>query len=101
MEALETIIRFIHVSFDYGHDKTLLDEVSFSVRKGMKVALMGQNGAGKSTLFKLLVKEIEPFNMYLDLGGSKKRRKKTIKNKRKQNKKGKSRKNKNKNKNIR
>jgi hypothetical protein len=46
-----------------------------------------------------LVKEIEPFNMYLDLGGSKKRRKKTIKNKRKQNKKGKSRKNKNKNKN--
>jgi hypothetical protein len=46
-----------------------------------------------------LVEKSKPFNMYLDLGGSKKRRKKTIKNKRKQNKKGKSRKNKNKNKN--
>jgi hypothetical protein len=45
-----------------------------------------------------LVKEVEPFNMYLDLGGSKKRRRKTIKNKRKQNKKGKSMKNKSKNK---
>ncbi|MCX6732953.1 MAG: ATP-binding cassette domain-containing protein [Candidatus Roizmanbacteria bacterium] len=34
--------------------------MSFSVRKGMKVALMGQNGAGKSTLFKLITKKIEP-----------------------------------------
>ena len=40
-----------------------------------------------------LVEESEPFNMYSDLGGSKKRRKKTIKNKRNRNKKGKSRKN--------
>ena len=48
-----------------------------------------------------LVEKSKPFNMYLDLGGSKKRKRKTFKNKRKQNKKGKSRKNKNKNKNIR
>ncbi|MDO8610215.1 MAG: ABC-F family ATP-binding cassette domain-containing protein [bacterium] len=37
-----------------------MDEVSFSVRRGMKVALMGQNGAGKSTLFKLITKKIYP-----------------------------------------
>ncbi|MFA6513318.1 MAG: ATP-binding cassette domain-containing protein [Patescibacteria group bacterium] len=37
-----------------------MDEVSFSVRKGMKVALMGQNGAGKSTLFKLITGVIKP-----------------------------------------
>ncbi len=60
MEALETIVKFSQVSFDFGHDKTIIDEVSFSVRKGMKVALMGQNGAGKSTLFKLITRAIEP-----------------------------------------
>lgn len=57
---METIIKFSQVSFDFGHDKTIIDEVSFSVRKGMKVALMGQNGAGKSTLFKLITKVLEP-----------------------------------------
>ena len=60
MSPAETIIRFENVSFLFGHDKTILNEVSFSVRKGMKVALMGQNGAGKSTLFKLLTKTLRP-----------------------------------------
>ncbi|MFA6016706.1 MAG: ABC-F family ATP-binding cassette domain-containing protein [Patescibacteria group bacterium] len=57
---METIIKFSQVSFDFGWDKTIIDEVSFSVRKGMKVALMGQNGAGKSTLFKLITGVIKP-----------------------------------------
>jgi len=48
------IVRFNEVSFDYGIKKPILDEVSFSVRRGSKVALMGQNGAGKSTLFSLI-----------------------------------------------
>ncbi|MBP6045094.1 ABC-F family ATP-binding cassette domain-containing protein [Candidatus Woesebacteria bacterium] len=57
---METIVRFSQVSFDFGHNKTIIDEVSFSVRKGMKVALMGQNGAGKSTLFKLITRKLYP-----------------------------------------
>jgi len=60
MSTQEAIIRFDRVSYNYSHDKTILDEVSFSVRKGMKVALMGQNGAGKSTLFKLLTGTLKP-----------------------------------------
>ncbi len=60
MANMETIIRFEEVSFNFSHDKPILDEVSFSVRKGMKVALMGQNGAGKSTLFKLLTGALQP-----------------------------------------
>jgi len=60
MATQETIVRFDRVSFNFSHDKVILDEVSFSVRKGMKVALMGQNGAGKSTLFKLLTESINP-----------------------------------------
>ena len=51
----ETIIRFNEVSFEHGAKKPILDEVSFGVRRGSKIALMGQNGAGKSTLFKLIM----------------------------------------------
>ena len=50
----ETIINFTDVTFEYGYKKEILEEVNFTVRKGMKVALMGQNGAGKSTIFKLI-----------------------------------------------
>ncbi|MDE2030840.1 MAG: ABC-F family ATP-binding cassette domain-containing protein [Patescibacteria group bacterium] len=50
----EIIIRFEKVSFEYGHNKHILDNVDFSIRRGMKVAIMGQNGAGKSTIFSLI-----------------------------------------------
>jgi ATPase subunit of ABC transporter with duplicated ATPase domains len=56
----ETIIRFEDVSYEFGPNKPILIESSFSIRRGMKMTLMGQNGAGKSTLFKLLSGENEP-----------------------------------------
>lgn len=58
--ANDTIIRFEKVSFNFSHEKAIFDEVSFTMRRGMKIALMGQNGAGKSTLFKLLTKKLQP-----------------------------------------
>lgn len=48
------VLRFSDVTLRYGEHKPVLDEVSFSVRNGSKVALMGQNGAGKTSLFKLI-----------------------------------------------
>jgi len=54
------VLRFEEVSFSYGHNHPILKEASFSLRRGMKVALMGQNGAGKSTLFKLSTRAFEP-----------------------------------------
>ena len=60
MSQDKIIIRFDEVSFEYGHTKPILDEVSFSVRQGMKIALMGQNGAGKSTLFTLIIGNAKP-----------------------------------------
>ncbi|MFA6393204.1 MAG: ATP-binding cassette domain-containing protein [Candidatus Paceibacterota bacterium] len=56
----EVVIRFEKVSFEYGHNKPILDAVDFSVRRHMKVTIMGQNGAGKSTLFSLITGEREP-----------------------------------------
>ncbi|MCF7833898.1 MAG: ATP-binding cassette domain-containing protein [Candidatus Pacebacteria bacterium] len=60
MANIETIIRFEKVSFEYGVNKPILDEVSFSIRRGSKLTLMGQNGAGKSTIFGLITKSLEP-----------------------------------------
>ncbi|MEZ4103415.1 MAG: ATP-binding cassette domain-containing protein [Candidatus Paceibacterota bacterium] len=56
----EVVIRFEGVSFEYGHTKPILDSVDFSVRRGMKVTIMGQNGAGKSTLFSLITGANQP-----------------------------------------
>jgi ATPase subunit of ABC transporter with duplicated ATPase domains len=56
----EVVIRFEKVSFEYGHNKSILDSVDFSIRRGMKVTIMGQNGAGKSTLFSLITGDRVP-----------------------------------------
>jgi len=58
--AEEVILRFDEVSFEYQHDKPILDEASFSVRKSAKITLMGQNGAGKSSMFTLIMGELKP-----------------------------------------
>ena len=55
----DVAVRFNNVSFEYGHDKPILEEASFSLRRGTKMTLMGQNGAGKSTIFKLITGEIK------------------------------------------
>lgn len=60
MSKNDVLLSFDEVSFDFGHNKPILEEVSFSVRRGMKVTLMGQNGAGKSTLFGLISGSVKP-----------------------------------------
>lgn len=60
MPADSVILRFSDVSFGYVTHKPLLEEVSFSVRAGSRITLMGQNGAGKSSLFKLITGEVKP-----------------------------------------
>ena len=48
MEGIETI----DLSFLYsGNEKPSLDDVSITIKKGIKTAILGANGAGKSTLF--------------------------------------------------
>jgi len=58
--AEEVILRFDEVTFEYQHEKPILEEASFSVRKSAKITLMGQNGAGKSSLFALIMSELQP-----------------------------------------
>jgi ATPase subunit of ABC transporter with duplicated ATPase domains len=56
----EIILKFSDVSFEWSASKPILDQVSFSVRRGAKITLMGQNGAGKSTIFQLITGEVKP-----------------------------------------
>src|SRR3990167_1673584 len=58
--AEDTIVRFEDVAFEHGPRKAILEEVSFLIRRGAKMTLMGQNGAGKSTIFGLIVGAIKP-----------------------------------------
>lgn len=47
----EIMLSFSHTAVGYG-EKLVLQDVSFQVRKGEYVALIGSNGTGKSTLIK-------------------------------------------------
>ncbi|AXI27458.1 thiol reductant ABC exporter subunit CydC [Gemella sp. ND 6198] len=48
------IIDIENVSFEYEDGKTILNNISLSIKKGEKVAILGRSGVGKSTLIKLL-----------------------------------------------
>ena len=59
----ETIdrVEFRHVSFAYPSVQgNVLDDVSFVMERGQKVALVGQNGSGKTTIVKLLTRLYDP-----------------------------------------
>ena len=54
-EKLEGNIRFKSVNFSYIEGKKILEDVTFSINKGEKVALVGETGAGKTTIINLIL----------------------------------------------
>lgn len=67
-EAFE--IRFEHVFFRYpGSDRDLLRDLDFTIKKGEKLALVGNNGAGKTTIVKLLCGFYAPTRGRILFGG--------------------------------
>lgn len=63
-------VRFEEVSFTYpGADHPALQQVSFHVKPGDKLALVGENGSGKTTLIKLLTRLYQPSSGRILLDG--------------------------------
>ncbi len=54
MPPIQGEVVFEHVHFGYEADKPVLSDVSFTVKPGESVALVGPTGAGKSTIVSLL-----------------------------------------------
>ncbi len=61
-------IEFRHVSFSYQEEGTIQD-LSFTIQNGEKIALVGHNGAGKSTIIKLLLRLYDPTEGIILLDG--------------------------------
>lgn len=59
-KVVDPTISFKNVSFKYDSSETVLENVSFTIGKKEKVALVGHSGAGKSTIVNLILKFYEP-----------------------------------------
>jgi len=53
-------VRFENVSFGYEPDVPVLKNISFTLKRDMKLAIVGQTGAGKSTIINLLARFYDP-----------------------------------------
>lgn len=59
MQPLQDSIQFRDVTFSYDGSKNVLCDVSFAVKKGQTLAIVGATGAGKSSLMNLLTRFYE------------------------------------------
>ncbi len=60
LNVKDVSIAFNHLSFAYKPSRPILQDISFTVSSGEKVAIVGESGSGKSTLIKLLLRFYEP-----------------------------------------
>lgn len=65
---LEKEVQFEHVSFSYGSERKILDDVNFTVPRGKMTALVGYSGSGKSSIAKLLLRlyDVESGHIRID-----------------------------------
>lgn len=63
----DSVIELNNVTKSYG-DRTLINDLSFSIPKGAIVGIIGGNGAGKSTLFRMITGEEQPDSGEIKIG---------------------------------
>lgn len=71
LRGVPEVITIDNVSFHYpANDKLVLRNVSFEIKRGQHVAIVGENGAGKSTLIKIITGLYAPTSGNVLLGGA-------------------------------
>jgi ABC-type multidrug transport system fused ATPase/permease subunit len=69
--GLQGDIVFDQVSFKYeGRKETLFDDLSFYIKEGSKVALVGSSGCGKSTIVQMLLGFYSPSKGKIKIGAN-------------------------------
>ena len=53
-------VKIEHLSFSYGKDKPLIEDLNLTVKAGQRIAIVGPTGCGKTTLINLLMRFYEP-----------------------------------------
>jgi len=68
LNTTKAAIRFGNVSFSYDKQRPVINNLSFEVTSGSKVAIVGASGAGKSTLSRLLYRfyDVDAGKIYID-----------------------------------
>ena len=65
----DKLIKFNHVCFQYQDKTPVLNDVSFEVEQGQKIAIIGKTGSGKSTVIKLLTRLYELDQGSIEING--------------------------------
>ena len=63
-------IAFHHVSFSYVEKETVLDDISFTIRAGETIAIVGPTGAGKTSLVNLITRFYDPTSGAVTFNGT-------------------------------
>lgn len=68
MPVIKGEVTFDHVSFAYDKDTQVLNDVSFNIKPGETIALVGPTGAGKTTIVNLISRfyDVQEGNVYID-----------------------------------
>ncbi|MDR3216685.1 MAG: peptidase domain-containing ABC transporter [Clostridiaceae bacterium] len=67
--SLDGDIKFNRVTFRYGNRAPVLKDVSFEVKHGQKIAIVGESGGGKTTMAKLILGLWQPKDGAVSVGG--------------------------------
>src|SRR3954447_24355260 len=60
-KGIQTMLLIQAANIRHAHGgNQIFDDVSFEIREGDRLALIGANGAGKSTLFRIMAMTIKP-----------------------------------------
>jgi len=68
--SFDEAIRFRHVRFQYEPGRPVLDEIDFVVRKGEKIAIVGETGSGKTTILNMIPRLYDTTEGAIEIDGT-------------------------------